>query len=666
MNTSFVANQHPSLLSFDIADSYPTGLLAQLGPYYNDSQELIDAQIRFIANQADITSQKNSAYAIQNIELEKTGTLAPTSAIAQSAASNYINQANYVNYINQQIATNVNMQYTNAYAIEKSCRDAAYSAFLTTEASQVRLDRINTNAVVLQLANSPININPLNMIFPSTISTIVSNFKQESQNDINDASGNVQAFITNTQYLLNNTAIKSSSVTTNLYLVAAFNTFVKSIAQAIVVPLLEISGKQSLVTQNIPSISLTSGISVANFGLAFLNSLISNINGNTVDLSGNILAISNLATTLDNIAKNNDLNMYIRDAVQNNLINTISTMVRNKSPVISFSNGPISPYAIATQGIEAAAKAAAASARAAGSLIVSAAIDLNGVSAAAERAVVAAANAAASISPIEAKTIALNANKSAETARSVSNAVINLNTAYNNTNILDPVIKTTALESLNTIRYILTTVAKLTNNTSANATPNLSRTASNIILGILNKITETEKLSLEAAEEANSVLVLINKAYAINAIITDTLSIQNKLWAVNSATARAKEISEKIKDKVFLLNKTTHTSITSSKIAVQTAEANTLGTNLANSISRTNMVSRNIHPLPPPAYNGFKAAIRANTFVPIKPSPEYHVFRDKIPILNLNSLKTISATNIKVAQDVQQIKDMSIYSFRQQ
>jgi hypothetical protein len=562
MNTLFVENQLRSAASLDITNTYPTGLLAQLGPYYNDSQELIDAQIRLTANQADITSQKNSAYAIQNIELEKTGTLVPTSAISQSAANLYINQARQINYINQQIASSVNMQYTNAYAIEKSCRDASYSAFLTTEASQIRLDRISTNNIVLQLGNSPININPLNMVFPSTISTMVSNFKQESQNDVNDASGNVQAFITNTQYLLNNTAIKSSSVTANLYLVVAFNTFVKSIAQAILVPLLEISGKQSLVTQNIPSISLTSGISVANFGLAFLNVLISNINGNMVDVSGNILAISNLATTLDNIARNNDLNMYIRDAFQDNLINTISTMIRNKSPVISFTNGPISPYAIASQGVEAAAKAAADSARLAGSLIVSAAIDSSGVSAAAERAVVAAANAAAAISPIEAKRMALNANKSAETARSVLNAVINLNTAYNNTNILEAVIKTTALESLNTINSMLTTVAKLTNNTSANATSTISRTASNIILGILNKITETEQSSLEAAADANSVLVLINKAYAINASITDTVSIQNKHWAANSATARAREISEKLKDKVFLLNTTANTSIT--------------------------------------------------------------------------------------------------------
>jgi hypothetical protein len=45
----------------------------------------------------------------------------------------------------------------------------------------------------------------------------------------------------------------------------------------------------------------------------------------------------------------------------------------------------------------------------------------------------------------------------------------------------------------------------------------------------------------------------------------------------------------------------------------------------------------------------FKADIRAKTIVPIKPSMDYLVFRNKIQTLGLNSLKTIGATNIKVA-----------------
>ena len=208
MNTSFAGNQDGSMVSLDLTNSYPTGLLSQLAPY-NNSQELISAQVTYTANQADISAQQDAAYALQNIELEKTGTLAPTSANSQGNASVYINGANGVNYSNQTVSNSANIEYTNAYAVEKACRDASYSAYLTTEASQIRLDKISTNVTVLQLGNSYPYINPMHMQIPSTISTMVGNFEQRSQDGINDASGNVQAYIDNTQRLLNDAIIKS-------------------------------------------------------------------------------------------------------------------------------------------------------------------------------------------------------------------------------------------------------------------------------------------------------------------------------------------------------------------------------------------------------------------------------------------------------------------------
>lgn len=666
MNTSFAGNQVGSAVSLDITNTYPTGLLAQLGPYYDDSQELTNAQLRFTANQADITSQAHSVYALENIELKKTGTIIPTSANTQSAATLYINEANQVNYTNQRKATLINTEYTNAYAIEKSCRDASYSAFLTTEASQVRLDRISNNNVVSQLANSPININPLYILNSSTISTQVSNFQQTSQTHLNDASGNVQAYITNTQYLLNNAIVKSLSVTSNLYLIVAFNTFVKSIAEAISFPLVLISGKELLVTQNVPSIPLTSAIALTKSSLTFLNNLISKINGNSLNISASITAISNLVSTLDNIARNRDLNMYIRDAVQNNLLKTASTMIRNKSPIIFPNNAPDSVYNIITQDIDAAAKAAAFSARLAGALIIDAATDASGLSIAAEAAVVAAATAAASISPIEARNMALNADTSAANARTVLNSIINLNSAYNNTTTLEPIILTVALDSLQDIRNMMSIVERVTSNASAHSGVAISRTASNTILGNLKQFTENEKAYLESAADAQSVLLLLNKAYSITPSITDVVLIKNKHWAVNAASARAKEVSEKLKNKTFLLNRTAHNLITPANIAVQTAEANIAGANIAHMASRIDRLSRNVYPLPPPAYEGFKADIRAKMITPIRPSLNELVFRNRITPLRVDSLRTISATNIKVAQDVQQIKDSSTYSFRKQ
>jgi len=106
--------------------------------------------------------------------------------------------------------------------------------------------------------------------------------------------------------------------------------------------------------------------------------------------------------------------------------------------------------------------------------------------------------------------------------------------------------------------------------------------------------------------------------------------------------------------------------MTPSKIAVQTAQANIAGSNLANAASRIGMLSRNIFPLPPPAYSGFKADTRATISLPNRPSLNELVFRNRIEPLRLDSVRTINATNVKIAQEVQQINDMSIFSFRQQ
>uniref|UniRef100_A0A6C0AMD2 Uncharacterized protein n=1 Tax=viral metagenome TaxID=1070528 RepID=A0A6C0AMD2_9ZZZZ len=665
MNTSFAGNQVGSAVSLDITNTYPTGLLAQLGPYYNDSQELINAQLRFTANQADITSRQDANYAIRNIELENSGTLLPTSATTVSAATVYINGANEINYANQNIATLVNTEYTNAYAIEKACRDASYSAFLTTEASQIRLDRISTLSTVMQLGNTYPYINPLHMEVPSTISTMVGRFEDRAQDGVNDASGNVQAYITNTQSLINNAIVKSSSVTANLKLLAAINTFSRTVAQAISFPLSEISGKETLVTQHIPSITLTCAIQVASKAVTFLNFLISKINGGSGDITPTITSVTNYANTLDSIARSNDLNMFFRDAVQNNLIKAASTMIGYRQIIAIPNNNPYSAYTIATDGVEAAAAAAAANARAAGALVVAAATTTTDAAIAAEAAVVAAAAAAAAISPVQARILATNADISASNARFVSNSIIDLNTAYTNTITPEPIILTSALESLSFITTMLSTVTKVTNNTSAHSGVAISKRASNTILGNLAYIIQKELKTINSAADANSILLLLNNAYSITSTITDISSIQEKLWAINAATARAKEVTEKLRSEMYLLNRTAHNLVTPQKLAVQTASANTAGAYNVNYASRLDRNSRNVPQDPPSAYNSFKAEIRAKTFIPVRPSLDELVFKNRIQPLRLDSLRTLPDVLKKVTQEVQEIKDNSRFSFRQ-
>ena len=115
----------------------------------------------------------------------------------------------------------------------------------------------------------------------------------------------------------------------------------------------------------------------------------------------------------------------------------------------------------------------------------------------------------------------------------------------------------------------------------------------------------------------------------------------------------------------MLLNNTAYNLISPQKIAVQTASANRAGAFYVNSISKLDRISNNVYPEPPPAYTGFKAGIRANTFIPVRPSLDELVYRNRIQPLKLDSLKTISEVKIKVAQEVQQIKDNSAFSFRQ-
>ena len=660
MNTALEGNHPIRQLTLDIAGSYPTGLMAQLGPY-NNSQELINAQIAYTANQADISSQQGAAYALENSRILQLSYSQET-----EYASININSANEINYINQNSANYANLQYTDAYNIEKSSADAGYSAYLTIEASQVRLDRLNTSTIVSQLANSTVYINPNQLSTISTISGLVVNFKAAAQNQVNDASGNVQSYITNTQNLLNNTIVKSSSLTSNLTLVAAFNTFTKAVAQMISFPLLEISAKDTLVTQNVPSIVLTYAIDVSNIALVFLNALISKLSNNAVDVSSFSTSLGNYANTLDSIARSNDINKYFRDKLQNNLIISISTMIRSGTTIAIPSNNPYTIYGIANTGVEARAAAAAANALAVGALNVAASATYSGAADAAKAAVVAAAAAAAAISPLEATKLAKNAVISAQNARSVSNAMANLITAFNNTSTIKPYISSIALNSSSSISSMINTIATVRLNASAYAATAIIRRASNTILGELKLFTENESVSLEAAADAASVLALLNTAYNISVNITDLTTIQNKHWSINTATARAREISEKLKDRAFLLSRTAHNLVTPEKIAVLTANANTLGALNANNISKIDRTSRNVYQSPPNAYTGFKANIRAETFIPVRSSLDELVYKNRIQPLKLDSLQAILDTKITIDKEVQQIRNNSSYSFRQQ
>jgi hypothetical protein len=138
------------------------------------------------------------------------------------------------------------------------------------------------------------------------------------------------------------------------------------------------------------------------------------------------------------------------------------------------------------------------------------------------------------------------------------------------------------------------------------------------------------------------------------------------LWSVNAALGKAEEVSEKLKERSFILSRTAHNLVTPQTIAIQTATANTAGQINNNRLSRLDRNSRNPPVIPPKPYTSFQAATRATKFQHIRPSLDELVYKNRITPLRPDSLRTVLDTKIKVAQEVQELKDKSGFSFRQQ
>ena len=273
MNTTFAGNQVGSFVSLDQAGSYPLGYLAQLGPYYNYSQQGMLAQYTYTATQANITAEQDSSYARTNRLNETSGTVLPNSLEAVNAATIYVNAASQINYANQNESNSANLALTNIDMVTKSCQDASYSGYLTIEASQVIVERLSTSAIVIELGNSIPNINPIDFTTLSSYSTVVYGIEQASLSTVTLAIQNRLDYFNATNTLLSNAYTKCNTLYTNLNLVATFASLVTSTAKALVDPMSKIAGKESLVTQYVPSVPLNAGISVLNRALSSLTAV---------------------------------------------------------------------------------------------------------------------------------------------------------------------------------------------------------------------------------------------------------------------------------------------------------------------------------------------------------------------------------------------------------
>jgi hypothetical protein len=624
MNTSFAGNQVGSFVTLDVAGSYPLGYLAQLGPYYNYSQDGMLAQYRYTATQVDITTGQDAAYGRENISNQTSGIILPNSLDTVNAATPYLNAASQVNYANQNISSAANFSLTNADIITKSCQDASYSGYLTIEASQIILDRISTSAVVIQLGNEPPEVSPVDYTTLATISTIVSGIDAASLSTITLASQNRQSYFNNTNTLLSNAYTKSNILYTNLNLAAAFAALVKSSAKALADPMSKIAGKESLVTQYVPSIPLNNAITILNRSISSLNAFSEAISQNintSAAINSNVSTSISFANSLDMAARVQDNSMYLSGAVSNLTVNTISTLQGNGGIIAIPSIYPNNPRAVASN-------------------VVSAYSDQTRV--------------------------ALDADISAENARFVSNALVSLKNIYSDAPVLFHTIPTVVTQSISILNSILDSVNKVTSNSSAHSAVKITKRSYNTIHGILSRCESDEVVALNEASDAKSVLDLIIRAQSIWLTAVDLPSTQLAHWAINAAKGRAEEVSAQLRDRAYSLNRTAHTLVTPANIAVQTYSANSLGALNNNVISRMNRLSKNVPLDPPPAYKSYQADSQVKTFVPPHSKLDELLYKNKLYPLRLDSLTTILATKVKVAEDVQEIKDASAFSYRQQ
>ena len=624
MNTSFAENGVDSIITLDLAGSYPTGILAGLGPAYNDLQEKIMQQIAFTGNQANITTQQDAAYATANIAIEKTGLVSPDSAAAQMAATIYVNAASDVNFVNQNVSDAANVAYTNAQIVFKACSDASYSAYLTLEASQIILNRISTSVIVYSLGDSVPDVNPIDKTTLSNVSTGVSIVEQRSLDAIALSRANRLSYYNNTVTLLNNAYAKSNIIYTNLKLVAAFNTVVKYSIKAFVDPMNKISGKETLITQYVPSIPLNNAINIVNAALASVNAVSSAISINTTTsatITNTIAATVSLANSLDSAARITNNTMYLAEATAKAQIQTLKTIQEN--------GGPISVPTIYPNNPERMAESFLSTTR-----------FTQGVSS--------------------------DADVSADNARYVSQALLELANSCSSTPVLLPMISAIAKKSQATMNSIIATIGTVTANSSAYASVKITLRATNTLLGQLSKTTLEETVSLQEASDAKGVLDSIVNAQGLLLLATDVSTTQAALWAINAAKGKAEDVSNKTKYAAHLRSRTAHDLVTPRNIATQTASANTLGRTIINRISRIDRNSRNVPVDPPPAYKSFQAGIQAKVGISLRPTLDNLVFRNSLDPQGLNSLTTILATKIKVAEEVQRTKEQSILSYKKQ
>jgi hypothetical protein len=620
MNTAFGGNRVHGVVSFDTTNSYPVGLLSGLGPIYNDQQLLTLAQLRYTDIQSDILAQSSANSASFNLSVLNAQLTPSDSAISQIKAVNYVNAASQINYANQISFNLANVEYTNAKAVAKACSDAAYSGYLTSEAYVLELQTASTLSRVRMMGNLIPDINLLDTVRLSSISTTVARTFQLSLDSYNSASTNTALYISNTTSLISAAIIKSASVTANLTLQKSFVTVTKLVIKTITDVMSKLAGKESPISQyNTPQVPLQNAINIASYVLICINTFIKQVSArSTTNYSTPIINLSTLTTSFISTARANNISNYFAAFMANNDIAAATSLRGYNSPIFLPNTYSTTPEYASTEFISTAVKLLA---------------------------------------------ISDDADISASNSLALTNAVIALQNALQNTPTPESATLVIANNSSTTISRVLSDVQIVTSNSSAFNSVPLTNRCNNILMGNLKDYTVNETTLISSITNASTVLTLLNSA---NRISSNVSSIKEKLRVINTATDKANSISESMKPSIILLNNTANNLVTGQTLAIQTEAAYSAAASIAYKNSRLARLSNKTSGLENPPNISFKSIAPVPIVPPTIPNIDNLLARTTIGPYNLNSLPSIPSMEKRVEKNVNITRERSAFSFTQQ
>jgi hypothetical protein len=464
------------------------------------------------------------------------------------------------------------------------------------------------------------DINPLDTVRLSSISTTVATTFQLSLDSYTSASTNTALYISNTTSLINAAIIKSASVTANLTLQKSFVTVTKLVIKTITDVMSKLAGKESPISQyNTPQVPLQNAINIASYVLICINTFIRQVSAPaTTNYSTPIINLSTITTSFISTARANNISNYFAAFMANNDIEAATSLRGYNSPIFFPNTYSTTPQYASTEFISTAVKLLA---------------------------------------------ISDDADISASNSLALTNAVIALQNALQNTPTPESATLVIANNSSTTISRVLSDVQIVTSNSSAFNSVPLTNRCNNILMGNLKDYTVNETTLISSITNASTVLTLLNTA---NRISSNVSSIKEKLRVINTATDKANSISESMKSSIILLNNTANNLVTGQTLAIQTEAAYSAAASMAYKNSRLARLSNKTSGLENPPNISFKSIAPVPIVPPTIPNIDNLLARTAIGTYNLNSLPSIPSMEKRVEKNVNITRERSAFSFTQQ